>query len=449
MPDPRAAHLARREALVASLQAQAGAAPLGLAKSTSNLFRDRNENSKQRLDLHHFSNVIEVDARRGWVDVEGLCTYEDLVAGTLPHGVMPAVVPQLKTITIGGAAAGVGIEATSFRHGLVHDTLLEIDVLLPHGEIVTCSPDNEQRDLFFGFPNSYGTLGYALRLRARVLPVKRFVRIEHERAHDAQRFFELLAERCAGPADFVDGVVFNANEYVLNTGVFVDEAPWQSDYTFEKIYYKSLLEKELDYLTAHDYIWRWDTDWFWCSKNLYAQNPVVRRLLGRQRLNSRTYTRVMRFNSKWGFTRRLSRLRGRHPESVIQDVDIPLARAPEFLDFFLREVGVLPIWICPIGPVQHGPAFSLYPLKSQGLYVNFGFWDVVESRTVHEPGYFNKLIERKVLELGGIKSLYSDCYFDRETFARAYALDRYDALKAKYDPQRRTLGLYEKCVLRA
>src|SRR5215831_6179420 len=198
MPDPRAAHLARREALVASLQAQAGAAaPLGLAKSTSNLFRDRNENSKQRLDLHHFSNVIEVDVRRGWVDVEGLCTYEDLVAGTLPHGVMPAVVPQLKTITIGGAAAGVGIEATSFRHGLVHDTLLEIDVLLPHGEIVTCSPDNEQRDLFFGFPNSYGTLGYALRLRARVLPIKRFVRVEHARMRDAERFFELLAERCA------------------------------------------------------------------------------------------------------------------------------------------------------------------------------------------------------------------------------------------------------------
>ncbi|HUL68551.1 MAG TPA: FAD-binding oxidoreductase [Burkholderiaceae bacterium] len=449
MPDARAAHLARREALAASLQAQSGAAPLGLAKGTSNLFRDRNEDAKQRLDLHHFSNVIEVDARQGWVDVEGLCTYEDLVAGTLPHGVMPAVVPQLKTITIGGAAAGVGIEATSFRQGLVHDTLLEIDVLLPHGEIVTCTPDNERRDLFFGFPNSYGTLGYALRLRARVLPVKRFVRVEHTRARGAERFFELLAERCAGAADFVDGVVFNADEYVLNTGVFVDEAPWQSDYTFEQIYYKSLLEKEVDYLTAHDYIWRWDTDWFWCSKNLYAQNPVVRKLLGRERLNSRTYTRVMRFNSKWGFTRRLSRLRGRHPESVIQDVDIPLARAHEFLDFFLREVGVLPIWICPIGPAQHGPAFSLYPLTSQGLYVNFGFWDVVESKTAHEPGYFNKLIERKVLDLGGIKSLYSDCYFDRETFARAYALDRYEALKAKYDPQRRTLDLYEKCVLRA
>jgi FAD/FMN-containing dehydrogenase len=449
MPDARAAYLARRDALVAGMHAQGTAAPLGLAKGTSNLFRDRSEGSKQRLDLHHFCHVIEVAPGQGWVDVEGLCTYEDLVAGTLPLGVMPAVVPQLKTITIGGAAAGVGIEATSFRHGLVHDTLFELDVLLPHGEIVTCTPENDRRDLFFGFPNSYGTLGYALRLRARVLPVKKYVRVEHERTHDAQRFFDLLAARCDGPADFVDGVVFNANEYVLNTGVFVDEAPWQSDYTYENIYYKSLLEKEADYLTAHDYIWRWDTDWFWCSKNLFAQNPMVRRLLGRQRLNSRTYTRLMRFNSKWGVTRRLSRLRGRHPESVIQDVDIPIARAPEFLSFFMREVGVLPIWICPIGPAQHESRFSLYPLRSQGLYVNFGFWDVVDSTTAHEPGHFNRMIEHKVLELGGIKSLYSDCYFDRDTFYRAYAIDKYQALKAKYDPQHRMLDLYEKCVLRA
>jgi len=47
------------------------------------------------------------------------------------------VVPQLKTITIGGAAAGVASKRTSFRQGLVHDTLLEMDVLLPHGELVT------------------------------------------------------------------------------------------------------------------------------------------------------------------------------------------------------------------------------------------------------------------------------------------------------------------------
>ena len=46
-----------------------------------------------------------------------------------------------------------------------------------------------------------------------------------------------------------------------------------SDYTFEHIYYRSIRSASTDYLTTRDYLWRWDTDWFWCSKNFGAQHP--------------------------------------------------------------------------------------------------------------------------------------------------------------------------------
>ena len=96
-------------------------------------------------------------------DVAGMCTYEDLVDATLPYGLAPLVVPQLKTITLGGAVTGLGIESTSFRNGLPHESVLEIDILTGSGEIITATPDGEHADLFFGFPNSYGTLGYSTR----------------------------------------------------------------------------------------------------------------------------------------------------------------------------------------------------------------------------------------------------------------------------------------------
>ena len=451
MSTDAAAHARRQGELVAAMRAGAasGAAPLGLGKRSSNLFRDRHEGRKRRLDLSGFCHVLDIDTEHGWVDVEGLTSYEELVAQTLPHGVMPAVVPQLKTITVGGAAAGVGIEATSHRQGLVHDALLELDVLLPGGEVLHCTPDNEHRDLFFGFPNSYGTLGYALRLRLRTLPVKPYVKVEHVRHATPGAFFRDLAVQCRGGADFVDGVVFGPQQLGINRGCFVDAAPWLSDYSFEHIYYRSLLDRQVDYLRVQDYLWRWDTDWFWCSKNLYAQHPLVRRLLGKSRLNSRTYTRVMRWNARWGLTRRLAHWRGRFTESVIQDVDIPIAVAPDFLNFLLREIGIVPIWICPVRGPALGARFTLYPLAPDALYVNFGFWDVVESTVAYEPGHFNRLVEHEVMRLGGIKSLYSDCYFTPEEFAQAYAMERYEALKAKYDPAGRMLGLYEKCVLRA
>ena len=438
----------RRERLVRELAASHGGAPVRLGKRTSNLFRDRAEAPRGSLDVREFGHVLEVNPAEGWVDVEGMTTYEALLDGTLARGLMPCVVPQLKSITIGGAVAGIGIEASSFKYGLVHETVLELEVLAGDGSIIVARPDNEHRELFYGFPNSYGTLGYALRVKAKAVPVKPFVRLEHVHHSDPEAFFGDLAAVCASPADFVEGVVFGPAEMVTTVGRFVEDAPHASDYTFERIYYRSLQNQDEDFLTVRDFLWRWDTDWFWCSKNLYAQNPVVRRLLGRKRLNAAFYTKVMRWNSRVGVTKRLDRLVGRHPESVIQDVDIPIDRAPEFLDFFQREIGILPVWICPFRAYDPAAAWTLFPTRPNVLYVNFGFWDVVRRPEVHPPGHFNRLVERKVSELGGIKSLYSDSYYPREEFAAIYNQTAYDALKRRYDPQRRFKDLYEKCVLR-
>jgi FAD/FMN-containing dehydrogenase len=439
-----AGHDRRCRALQAAV-AQAGR--VGLGKRTSNLFRDRSAAVGRRLDVRDFDHVLAVDSAAGWVDAEGMVPYDALVDACLAAGVMPAVVPQLKSITLGGAVAGVGIEAPSFRHGLVHETVLELEVLTGTGEVVTARPDNEHADLFHGFPNSYGTLGYALRVRAATRPAKHFVAVEHRHFGDAAAFFAALAQACGGDADFVDGVVFDAGTLVLSQGRFVDAAPYASDYTFERIYYRSLLERGHDYLTVHDYLWRWDTDWFWCSKNLGAQLPWLRRLYGRSRLNSRTYTKLMRMNSRIGLTRLLDRLSGWHRESVIQDVDIPIERAPAFLSFFLREIGLLPVWICPIGATPWADRFPLFPRRA-GLYVNFGFWDVVRRHEAHPAGHFNRLVEREVARLGGIKSLYSDSYYAADEFRATYGGDAYRRLKARYDPQGRLGDLYAKCVLR-
>ena len=71
----------------------------------------------------------------------------------------------------------------------------------------------------------------------------------------------------------------------MTIGRFVEAAPYASDYTFERIYFRSLRERKTDYLATRDYLWRWDTDWFWCSQNLGLQRRWLRRLVGRRRLN--------------------------------------------------------------------------------------------------------------------------------------------------------------------
>ena len=443
-----AAYEQKKRRLTDFLRAHRGG-NIRLGKNTSNLFRDRREIPAQRLDVRDFNEVLRVDAAAGYVEAEGMTPYVKLVAECLKYNVMPAVVPQLKSITLGGATVGCGIESSSFRYGLVHETVREMEILLGNGSTVLCTPDNEHSELFYGFPNSYGTLGYALKLKAKVVPVKKYVKLSHLRFAEPQSYFAELARQCGRQeVDFVDGVIFGRNEMVISVGQFVDRAPYTSDYTYEKIYYKSLRERAEDFLTTEDYIWRWDTDWFWCSKNLLAQNPLVRRLYGRARLNSITYTKIMRWNSRWKLSHYLDKLRGVRSESVIQDVEIPIEGAPDFLAFYFDTVRFMPVWICPTRAYDANVKFDLYDMGAETLYVNFGFWDVIRGSTKLPPGFYNRRIEEKVLALGGMKSLYSDSYFTPEQFWKIYNKPGYDKLKKKYDPDGTLKDIYRKCVLK-
>jgi FAD/FMN-containing dehydrogenase len=292
-------------------------------------------------------------------------------------------------------------------------------------------------------------LGYALKLKVKTIPVKKYVQLRHIRHSEPAAFFAELKQHCERKAvDFVDGVVFGREELVITLGSFTDRAPYTSDYSYENIYYRSLRSRTEDYLTVEDYLWRWDTDWFWCSKNLFAQNPLIRRLYGRKRLNSVTYTKLMRWNSKWKLSHYLNKALGIHAEPVIQDVEVPIARAAEFLAFYHEAIRFLPVWVCPTRPYDRRARFDLYPMDPDTLYVNFGFWDVIRGRKKLPEGYYNRAIERKVMALGGMKSLYSDSYFTPEEFWGMYNRPAYARLKQKYDPQGLLKDLYKKCVLR-
>jgi FAD/FMN-containing dehydrogenase len=436
----------RVDTLVRQLRAADGTVRLG--KDTSNLFRDRVPQAARRIDVRAFNRVLDVDSALGVVDVEGMTSYETLAAATFVKGMLPGAVPQLKAITIGGAISGLGIEASSFKFGLVHDTVRELEVLLADGDVVVCTPTNEHSDLFFAFPNSYGTLGYALRAKAGLFPAKPYVALTHLRHRDARAFFEVLAAWCGRPVDFVDGVVFAPDEMYLTVGEYVDEAPYTSDYTYMNIYYRSIRERARDYLNTLDYVWRWDTDWFWCSSVFFVQNPTVRRLIGKRWLNSDTYMKLLRLNRRWRLTNKLDRLSGTHAEPVIQDVDVPIDRAPEFLEYFQREIRIRPVWICPFRAFDPTVAYTLWPANPRVLYVNFGFWSEVRGRTAYPRGHFNRLIERKLAELGGLKSLYSDSFYEPNEFWAIFSQPAYQRLKARYDPKGRLSDLYRKCVLR-
>jgi FAD/FMN-containing dehydrogenase len=452
-------HDAAVQRLVASYRAVPPHVPVRLAKKTSNLFRARARSDAPGLDVSLLGEVIDVDVAARTCEVQGMCTYEHLVQATLPHGLVPLVVPQLKTITLGGAVTGLGIESTSFRNGLPHESVLEMDILTGAGEVVTARPEGEHADLFHGFPNSYGTLGYATRLQIALEEAAPYVALRHVRFDDVEALVEVLgtvAETGAHDGvtvDYLDGVVFSATEAYLTLGTKTAEPGAVSDYTGQRIYYRSIQHDSptprTDRLTTHDYLWRWDTDWFWCSRAFGAQHPLVRRMWPRRYRRSSFYWKLIALDHRFDIADRIEARKGHPPrERVVQDIEVPLGRTAEFVHWFLREIPIEPIWLCPVRSRDRWP---LYPLRPGETYVNIGFWSSVPRDAAGhgaDDGAANRLIEAQVTALDGHKSLYSDAYYDQDEFWRLYGGATYAGLKSRYDPDSRLLDLYSKAVQR-
>jgi FAD/FMN-containing dehydrogenase len=448
--------MVQHEAAVEEIRRAYAAIPAGqpvrLAKKTSNLFRYRTAATGHQLDAAPFDHVISVDPDSRTAHVGGMTTYEDLVSATLPHGLMPLVVPELKTITLGGAVSGLGVESTSLHNGLPHESVLATEILTGDGRVVTATKDNEHAALFRGFPNSYGTLGYTLSLTIELQPVRPYVHLRHFRFTDPDECFGAIGQVAAEgsyqghAADFIDGTVFGSDEMYLTVGAFSDVAPWLSDYTRGRIYYQSIRGPKEDFLTIGDYLWRWDTDWFWCSRAFGVQRPAVRALWPRRYRRSDVYRKLVALDGKYRVTGQLDERRGRPlREMVVQDVEIPVEQSATFLTYFLAEVGMTPVWLCPLR-LRGDQTWPLYPMRPGQVYVNFGFWGMVALPPGAGDGYFNRRIEDKVAELGGHKGLYSTSFYSREEFWARYNGPAYAELKQEYDPRGRLADLYDKCV---
>jgi FAD/FMN-containing dehydrogenase len=130
---------------------------------------------------------------------------------------------------------------------------------------------------------------------------------------------------------------------------------------------------------------------------------------------------------------------------VVQDIEVPIERCTAFLEWFLENVPIEPIWLCPLR-LRDPDGWPLYPIRPGHTYVNIGFWSSVPIGATE--GETNRLIEAKVSELDGHKSLYSDAYYSAEEFDELYGGEAYKTLKKTYDPDSRFLDLYSKAVQR-
>jgi FAD/FMN-containing dehydrogenase len=445
VPAMPAGYEEKKQRLTESLRVSAGGVRLG-KRTSSNLFRyEPRRSGGRRVDLSGFNRVLHVDPASRTLEVEGLATFESIVDQTLPHGLVPLITPELKHITIGGAIVGIGIESNCYRHGFVHDGLLEAEVLLPDGRILSCGPDREP-DLFHALPNSYGTLGYILRAKMRLMPALPYVHLHTTRFDDLDAYLQAMrAATERTDVDFVEGTFYSASNLFLTVSRFADKPPRVDDILRKNIFYR-LIEREPDvYLATKDYLFRYDPDWFWNVPETPAYN-LFRRFAPAAMRNSGFYKRYI--DAKTRLLARLAPHRSEVEEPLIQDWEVPWEHAAELTRFALREVdlGGKP-WI--VTAIRTPASPTLYPIKAGTLYYNLGCYCQVKKPAGRDAYHYTRIMDRKCFELGGIKMLYSSTFLSKAEFARLYNGADYERLKTRYDPAGRQRQLFEKCVISA
>lgn len=382
-----------------------------------------------KIDIGDLTEILEIDPVRRICVAESGVTFVDLVAATLEHGLVPIVVPELKTITIGGAVAGGSIESMSFVHGGFHDTCLEYEVITGTGDVLVCTPDNEHQLVFQMVHFAFGTLGIIAKLTFKLVPAKRYVRLRYETYATVTAYQAAITRHFeARDIDFMDGIIHSPTRYVLCAGDFVDTAPYTSDYSWMKIYYQSTRTRTEDYLTTPDYFFRYDRG----VTNVRPRSFLGRLLLGRFVAS----TQWLRIGEK------LRWLLPSDKPTIILDVFVPFSRVPEFLAWYEQTFRFYPLWCVPYRRVRDYEWLdaSFWGNLKDKLFLDLAIYGMRQ----RGPANYHRLMEEKLRELGGIKTLISHNYYGEGEFWSIWNKRNYDTVKAIADPHNRFRDLYTK-----
>jgi FAD/FMN-containing dehydrogenase len=421
--------------IVAQLRAHDGSRPVSLRKKAVSHQVPKAGDLRRhdaKIDISDLTDILEIDPERRICVAESGVTFVDLVAATLAHGLVPIVVPELKEITIGGAVAGCSIESMSFVHGGFHDTCLEYEVIAATGDVLVCTPDNANALVFQMVHGAFGTLGILTKLTFKLVPAKPFVHLSYEKhatlaAYQAsiRRHFETR------DVDFMDGIIHSRDLYVLALGNFVEHTPYTSDYSWMKIYYSSTAERSEDFLTTPDYFFRYDRG----VTNVRPKSWLGRLLFGK-----------LMTSSQWlALGDKLNFVLAKDKPTVTLDTFVPFSKVGEFMRWYEHELDFFPLWVVPYRRVHDYEWLSddYWEQLGDDLFLDIAIYGMRQrgERNVH------RMIEEKLRELGGIKTLISHNYYPEDEFWQIFNRKNYDAVKQVTDPRNVFRDLYGKmCV---
>lgn len=476
-PSTLAAHSLRVSAIVAGVNAKPADKKISVRKATTShqIHHDSWKDSCHRVDVSALDNIlgfkqgVDRAGRACTLAVcEGQVTMEILVKACLPLGLIPYCVPEFPDFTVAGLINGEGIQTSAYKWGLFTHAVVEIEAVLGNGEIITATHEDPfMADVI----ESYGTLCVVVSATLALRPAMPFVRTSYTLFSSLPEFCKVFDTTVrAQEGDFLEGLAFGDNCYLMVQSRFVPERenlpfydPKPYDCESGDLYYYQYLEQTViagntkspdpsacrlriyeDVSPTEGFVFR-SARWLWW---------ITEAIVGLKALTNQRWFRRM-CDKK---VQEAMRTTGFKPKGVLtveetqrcrvdQDMGIKLSRLEEGIRYEQRNLGVYPLWLCPITN-KHSKMFTeeslkLHPDRAKALGDEF----LVDIGIYGEPTvkpFRHRRVVKELRDFVDSPSNWGVSYKDKETVRREWA-----PVRAKYHADHAFPSIDEKIVFRS
>jgi delta24-sterol reductase len=395
-------------------------------------------NRKIYLNMY---DVLEINEEKRTVRVEPQVNMGQITAALNPKGWTLAVVPELDDLTVGGLINGFGVETSSHKYGLFQYICESFEIVTAEGKLIKCSKE-ENPELFSMIPWSYGTLGFLVAVELKIVPAKKYVRVEYIPIQSQDELVSRFDKesRDLQKNDFVEGLVYGRDAGVVMLGTLVDKMgndgkknalrrwykPW-----FYKHVEKILHNKKtvVEYVPLRQYYHRHTRSLFWAMAEVipFGHKGWHRFLFGWAMAPQISLMKYFETET----TRRL-----REKFNVAQDMLMPMNKLKDSLNHFHDHWGLATLWLCPMAVYElpNGLGF-LHPHKNTDGTVDEMFVDIGAYGVGKVPGFDGNSVLQKceqfVIKNQGYQAMYAKTLLTKEDFRKMFDHSYYDILRAQ------------------
>lgn len=393
-------------------------------------------NRKIHLKMY---DILEIDEEKQTVRVEPQVNMGQITSVLNSLGWTLPVVPELDDLTVGGLVNGFGVETSSHKYGLFQYICESFEIITAEGKLIKCNK-NENAELFSMIPWSHGTLGFLVAVELKIIPAKKYVKVEYIPVFSQNELVERfeIESRNVNKNDFVEALVYSKEAGVIMLGKMTDKIekdghknsirrwykPW-----FYKYVEQILISKQtkIDYIPLRQYYHRHTRSLFWAMSEVipFGHKAWHRFLFGWSMPPQISLMKYFETET----TRKL-----REKFNVAQDMLMPIQKLKISLDHFDENFYLYPLWLCPMCVFEQPNKLGfIHPYKKhdgsmEELFVDIGAYGVGK-----KPGFDGLFAlhncEQFVIQNHGFQAMYAKTLLSENDFRKMFDHSYYDILR--------------------